>query len=271
VKLGFIGGGVMGEAIIAGVLNKGLARPADIAACDVAPGRRDHLAKTYGVRVSEDAATASDGNDLVLLAVKPQEFPQAGRSLAGGLNGKQTVMSIMAGVTVDSIRSTLRHDAVIRAIPNTPAQIGEGMTVWTATNAVAEEARENVRNVLSVLGRELYVADEKYVDMATAVSSSGPAYVFLVIEALIDAAVHIGLRREMAAPMVLQTVLGSARYALETGKHPAELRNQVTSPGGTTTEGLLALEEAGVRAAFIEAVEAAYEKTKELGGQASKR
>jgi pyrroline-5-carboxylate reductase len=271
MKLGFIGGGVMGEAIIAGVLNKGVARPGEIAACDIAPARRDHLTKTYGVRVSEDAAAASDSSDIVMLAVKPQEFPIAGRSLAGNLNGKQTVMSIMAGVTMDTLRSTLKHDAVIRAIPNTPAQIGQGMTVWTASDAVSDEAREDVRSVLSVLGHELYVPEEKYVDMATAVSSSGPAYVFLVIEAMIDAAVHIGLRREMAGPMVLQTVLGSARYAIETGKHPAELRNQVTSPGGTTTEGLLALEEAGVRAAFIEAVEAAYEKAKELGGQASER
>src|SRR3990172_67828 len=218
MKLGLIGGGVMGEAIIAGVLNKGVARPDDIAACDIASARREHLTKTYGVRVSEDAVAACDGNDSVLLAVKPQEFPQAGRALVGGLNGKQTVMSIMAGVTMDSLRSTLKHDAVIRAIPNTPAQIGEGMTVWTATDAVSNEARENVRSVLSVLGRELYVADEKYVDMATAVSSSGPAYVYLVIEALIDAAVHIGLRRDLAVPMVVQTVLGSARYAQETGK-----------------------------------------------------
>ncbi len=267
MKLGFIGGGMMGEAIIAGILNNGIASAADIAACDVVAARRDHLTKTYGVRVSDDAGVASSGNDIVLLAVKPQEFASAGRALAASLSGKQTVMSIMAGVTIDSIRSVLKHDVVVRAIPNTPAQIGEGMTVWTATDAVSNSAREAIRTVLSVLGKELYVTDEKYVDMATAVSSSGPAYVFLVIEALIDAAVHIGLRRDMAVPMVLQTVLGSARYALETGKHPAELRNQVTSPGGTTTEGLLALEDAGVRAAFMDAVEAAYEKAKQLGGQ----
>ncbi len=266
MKLGFIGGGTMGEAIIAGVLNKGIASPADIAACDIVPSRREHLKRTYGVVVTEEAAAAVSGNDVVLLAVKPQDFAAAGRSLAGGLNGTQTVMSIMAGVTIDTIRSSLKHDAVVRAIPNTPAQIGEGLTVWTATDDVPASARETIRGVLAVLGREIYVADEKYIDMATAVSSSGPAYVFLVMEALIDAAVHIGLRRDMAVPMVLQTVLGSARYALETGKHPAELRNQVTSPGGTTTEGLRALEEAGLRAAFIEAVEAAYEKAKQLGG-----
>lgn len=266
MKLGLIGGGVMGEAIIARLLSKGIAEPADIAACDIAPSRREHLKQTYGVLVSDEAPAAVSGSEVVLLAVKPQEFPAAGRSLAGSLNGTQTVMSIMAGVPMESIRTTVKHDAVARAIPNTPAQIGEGVTVWTASKDVPESTRESIRSMLSVLGREIYVADEKYVDMATAVSSSGPAYVFLVIEAMIDAAIHIGLRRDLAVPMVLQTVLGSARYALETGKHPAELRNQVTSPGGTTTEGLRALEEAGLRAAFIEAVEAAYEKAKRLGG-----
>jgi len=140
------------------------------------------------------------------------------------------------------------------------------MTVWTATPSVPDAGRQNVSGILSVLGQEIYVADEKYIDMATAVSSSGPAYVFLVIEAMIDAAVHIGLRRDMAVPMVLQTVLGSALYARETGKHPADLRNQVTSPGGTTTEGLFVLEEAGLRAAFMDAIQAAYEKAKQLGG-----
>ena len=255
----------MGEAIIAGVLNNGIAKPEDIAACDVVSARREHLAKTYSVQVTDDASKASSASDLVLLAVKPQEFAAAGRALAGGLNGRQTIMSIMAGVTIEAICSSLKHDAVVRAIPNTPAQIGEGMTVWTATDAVDGAARERARSLLSVLGREIYVAEEKYVDMATAVSSSGPAYVFLVIEAMVDAAVHIGLRRDMAVPMVLQTVLGSAKYALETGKHPAELRNQVTSPGGTTAEGLLVLEEAGMRAAFLHAIEAAYEKDEGAG------
>jgi len=266
MKLAFIGGGTMGEAIIAGVLAKGVVSPVDIAACDISAARRDHLAKTYGVSVGEEAATASFQSDILMLAVKPNEFPAAARALNSNLNGKQTVLSIMAGVTIDTIQSALNHDAVVRAIPNTPAQIGEGMTVWTATEAVGPPTREAVRNILSVLGRELYVADEKFIDMATAVSSSGPAYVFLVIEALIDAAVHIGLRRDMAVPMVLQTVLGSARYALQTGKHPAELRNQVTSPGGTTTEGLRVLEEAALRGAFLNAVEAAYQKAKALGG-----
>jgi pyrroline-5-carboxylate reductase len=175
-------------------------------------------------------------------------------------------MSIMAGVTIETIRAALKHDAIVRAIPNTPAQIGEGMTVWTATDAVPDASRQEVRSILAALGQEMYVNDEKYVDMATAVSSSGPAYIFLVMEALIDSAVHIGLRRDVAQRIVVQTILGSAKYAQATGKHPADLRNEVTSPAGTTTEGLLALEKAGLRLAFTEAVRAAYEKAKRLGG-----
>jgi len=266
MKLGFIGGGVMGEAIIASVLSKGVARSEEIAVCDILSARREHLRDTYGVRVTEDAVAAAAGADVVVLAVKPQEFADAAQALAAKLAADQAVMSIMAGIPIATLRDALRHHALVRAIPNTPAQIGEGVTVWTATEAVPEAVRQEVRSVLAVLGLELYVADEKYVDMATAVSSSGPAYIFLVMEALIDAAVHIGLRREMAEAMVIQTVLGSARYAQTTGRHPAELRNQVTSPAGTTTEGLRVLEKAGLRAAFTEAVEAAYEKAKRLGG-----
>jgi pyrroline-5-carboxylate reductase len=265
MKLAFIGGGIMGEAIIGGVIGRKLAAPADIAVCDIVSARREYLSKTYGVNVTAAAAEAVGGADVVVLAVKPQEFAEAARPLAGALKPSQTLISIMAGVTIHTIQSALKHEAVVRTIPNTPAQIGEGVTVWTATPSVPEEARESVRQLLDILGLEVYVNEEKYVDMATAVSSSGPAYVFLVMEALTDAAVHVGLRRDVAAAMVLQTVLGSARYAQSTAGHLSELRNQVTSPGGTTAEGLLALEESGLRAAFVHAVEAAYEKAKRLG------
>jgi pyrroline-5-carboxylate reductase len=266
MRLAFIGGGMMGEAMIAGALANRLATPVDISVCEIVPERGKYLSDTHNVAVGADAGKAVGGADLVVLAVKPQEFANAGQTLAGRLTGEQTIMSIMAGVTISTIQAALGHRSVVRAIPNTPAQIGEAMTVWTATPEVSAGARDSVSKLLAVLGSEIYVADEKYIDMATAVSSSGPAYVFLVIEAMIDAAVHIGLRRDMAVPMVLQTVLGSARYAQATGKHPAELRNQVTSPGGTTTEALQVLEDAAIRAAFMEAIEAAYEKAKELGG-----
>ena len=264
MKLAFIGGGVMGEAMISGVLSNGLAKAEDLAVCEVLAPRRDHLSSTYGIQAVDRPATTLENAEIVVLAVKPQDFPAAARAIS--LKPDQAVMSIMAGVTVQSIRDALKHDTIVRAIPNTPAQVGEGMTVWTAADAVPEAGRELVRSILAVLGQELYVDDEKYVDMATAVSSSGPAYVFLVMEALIDGAVHIGLRRDLAQRMVTQTILGSARYAQATGKHPADLRNQVTSPAGTTTEGLLVLEKAGLRRAFMEAVRAAYEKAQRLGG-----
>jgi len=270
VRLTFIGTGVMGEAVIAALLQRGLAQPADITACDISAQRREHLSQAYGIATVEDASRAIAGSDVIVLAVKPQDFPAVARDLRGKLDTGQTVVSIMAGVALAALRDGLGHQAIVRAMPNTPAQIGEGMTVWTATEAVSASARDDIHRILGALGQELCVADEKYVDMATAVSGSGPAFVFLMMEAMIDAAVHIGLRRETATAMVIQTVLGSARYAQATGRHPADLRNQVTSPGGTTAEGLLALEEAGVRAAFAQAIIAAYERAKQLGGTASK-
>jgi pyrroline-5-carboxylate reductase len=266
MRLACIGGGVMGETIIGAVLAQGVATAEETVACDVMEARRKHLRDRYGVRTVATGAEAVDGSDLVLLAVKPQEFATAGQDLSGRLVKGQTVLSIMAGASINTIQQVLNHKAIVRAIPNTPAQVGEGLTMWTATPEVSEEGRQAARAVLVALGQEIYVAKESYIDMATAVSSSGPAYIFLVMEALVDAAVHIGFRRDVAHQMVVQMVLGSARYAQVSGKRLAELRNQVTSPGGTTAEGLLALERAGLRAAFIDAVRAAYEKTKRLGG-----
>jgi pyrroline-5-carboxylate reductase len=266
MKLAFIGGGMMGEAIIAGAIANDVTDGGSITACDIVAARRKYLASQYKISVTEDPIEALHGADVIVLAVKPQEFSSAATRLEGHFEKRQTVMSIMAGVPISTISERLKHNQVIRAIPNTPATISEGMTVWTATPSVKSTVRESVRMLLRVLGKEIYVDAEKYLDMATAVSSSGPAYVFLVMEAMIDAAVHIGVRREMAVPMVIQTFLGSARYAAESGRHLSELRHQVTSPGGTTTEGLLALEDAGLRAAFVHAIEAAYFKAQELGG-----
>ncbi len=266
MKLAFIGGGTMGEAIVAGAIAKNVAGAEDIAVCDVAPDRREYISSRYGVSVTEAASEAASGADIVVLAVKPQQFAAAAGGLKGSLTAGQTVMSIMAGVRIEMIAEVTGHAAIVRTMPNTPATIGEGMTVWTATAAVAGPARESVRQLLSVLGEEAAVDDEKYIDMATAVSGSGPAYVFLLIEALVDAAVKIGLDRELAMRMVLQTVRGSAQYAGESGADPAALRDRVTSRGGTTEAALRELEDAGVRAAFARAVDAAYERAKELGG-----
>jgi pyrroline-5-carboxylate reductase len=175
----------------------------------------------------------------------------------------------MAGVTLSKLSSALGTQNVVRAMPNTPAQIGEGMTGWTALLAVSEAGRAGARAVFGSMGKEAFVPEEKYLDMVTAVSGSGPAYVFLFIEALVDAGVHVGLPRDLATTMALQTVLGSARYMEHAGRHPAELKNQVTSPAGTTADALRELEGHGLRAAVLEAVIAAYERSRALG-EASK-
>jgi pyrroline-5-carboxylate reductase len=266
MKIGLIGGGAMGEAIVSAVTpgENAIARGDDITVFDIASDRLRYLSQTYGVRIAETAPAACDSVDFLLLATKPQQFDEAARMIKGGLGGA-TAVSIMAGVPMSQIATALRTDAVVRAMPNTPAQVGQGMTGWTASPTVSEEAREGVRKIFAAMGKEAFLPDEKYLDMVTGLSGSGPAYVFLFIEALTDAGVHIGLPRDIASVMASQTVLGSAVYAEKTGKHPAELRNQVTSPGGTTAEGLRALELGNFRADVLEAVIAAYEKSKALG------
>jgi pyrroline-5-carboxylate reductase len=267
MKVSIIGGGVMGEAIVARLLGQGLARADDIMLSDVLPERLQTLADTYGVGTSEDNRAAAAFGEVVVLAVKPQVLGAVLGGLKGSLRPSQLVLSIVAGARVETITKGLGHEAVVRAIPNTPAQIGQGMSVWTATKAVDGDQKERARSLLGALGREVYVEEERYIDMATAISGSGPAYVFLFLEAFIDAAVHIGFPRPLAQELALQTVLGSALYMERSGRHPAELRGMVTTPGGTTVEGLLALEEGGLRAALVRAAAAAYEKSQKLGGK----
>lgn len=266
MKIGLLGAGAMGEAIVSAVTSGDapVARAADVSVFDIAADRLQYLHATYGTEVAGSAQSAAADADYVLFAVKPQDFEKAAQTLAGQIS-IPTAVSIMAGVTVRQLGDALQTQRVVRAMPNTPAQIGEGMTVWTATPAVTDEARDGVRRIFGALGKEAFVPDEKYLDMATGLSGSGPAYVFLFIEALTDAGVHIGLPRELAATMALQTVVGSARYAEKTGRHPAELRNQVTSPGGTTAEALRAFEQGSFRADVLEAVIAAFNKSKALG------
>lgn len=270
MKLGIIGGGNMGEAILASVLRAKVASPAEIIVAEQVPGRRDALEAAHGVHAVASAAEAIAAA-RVLLAVKPAEFESVAAGIKGRLAPSTTVISIMAGVPIDRISAGLGTDAVVRAMPNTPAQVGEGMTVWTASAAVSEDARREVGLIFDAMGRHAYVAEEKYLDMATAVLGSGPGFVLLLIEGMIDAAVHVGMTRELATEVVLRTFGGTAKLALETGRHPADLRNMVTSPAGTTAEGLLALESAGVRAALVDAVKAAYNKSIALGGVTDKK
>jgi pyrroline-5-carboxylate reductase len=267
MKITFIGGGIMGEALIAGLLRAKLAAPADIAVSEPVDTRRSLLTQKYGVRADLLTRNVVPGATLVVLSVKPQNLGDVMPDLAKLLQPGQAIVSIIAGARIETLAKGLGTAAIVRVMPNTPAQIGAGMTVWTATPSVPREQVNATRDMLRTLGEELYVTDEKLIDMATALSASGPAYVFLFIESLIDAGVHLGMSRDMARKLVLQTVLGSAQMVKDTGRHPAEMRDMVTSPGGTTAEALLALERAGFRRAILDAVIAAYEKSKRLGEQ----
>lgn len=266
MKIAFIGGGVMGEAIIKGTLAKGLARPQDIIVSDIDRERLTAVSQGYGIRTSDTNRQAVAGSEVAIIAVKPQSLAELMPELEGRFTQDQLVLSIVAGARLATIVKGLRHSAVVRAMPNTPAQIGEGMSVWTAASEVSQNQKEIAQSIVAALGKEIYVPDEEYIDMATAVSGSGPAYIFLVMEALIDAAERIGLPHQMAEELVLQTVLGAARLAKETGRDPRELREMVTSPGGTTARAIMELEEGGLRALVARAVTAAHERAKELGG-----
>jgi pyrroline-5-carboxylate reductase len=263
IALTFIGGGAMGEAMIRCLLATKVTAPEDMVVSDISPVRRELLHREYGVRALLENREAIQDADLVILAVKPQNLAHVMDDIKG-LGPKQLVLSIVSGATLSSLRRGLDHSYVIRAMPNMPAQIGEGMTVWTATSETGPNQRKLAQTVLAALGKEIYVAEEKYLNMATAVSGSGPAYVFLFIEGLIDAGVHIGLPRDIARELVMQTALGSIHTIEKTGRHPADLRNAVTSPGGTTTEALLELERGRFRAVLLQAVAAAHKKAENL-------
>ena len=265
MRLAFIGGGNMGEAMLSAVLHKGLAVPSDISVSDISEARRQHIEQEYGVLVTASNLEVLDRGDVVVLAIKPQNLGGVMAELKGQLKPGQLVLSIIAGAKIDTLCLGLNHNSVVRAMPNTPAQIGMGVSVWAATAEVTEQQRGWVSSILGAMGREIYVTDGKYIDMATAVSGSGPAYVFLFMESLVEAAVHIGLPRNIARELVLETLLGSGQLVQKSGKEPSELRRMVTSPGGTTAEALLEFEKAGFAALVLQAVTAAYNKARSLG------
>lgn len=185
--------------------------------------------------------------------------------LSGQLKPAQLVLSIIAGATIQTLSVGLAHQRVVRAMPNTPGQIGEGISVWMATAEVTKKQKGWASSILGAIGKEIYVSDEDYLNMATAVSGSGPAYFFLFVEVLVAAAMRIGLPRDMAQELVLQTMLGSGHLIRKSGKEPAELRRMVTSPGGTTAEALLQLEKGGFANLVARAVRGAYDKARQLG------
>jgi pyrroline-5-carboxylate reductase len=264
-RLALIGAGMMGEAILSGLLRNQVISKDQLVVVEPRSERRQVLEALYGVQTTDNAVEAATWSTISILAVKPQSMPKLLPTLRGILNESDLVISIVAGATIESIAEGLQHQAVIRSMPNTPAQIGEGMTVWTAAPSVNADQREAARSILGSFGKELFVSDENLVDVATAINGSGPAYFFLIFEAMIDAGVHLGLTRDASIQLVLQTALGSARYAIESGKHPAELRNNVTSPGGTTAAALAEMERGALRAVLSDGMWAAYNRSAELG------
>ena len=270
-RVAFIGGGTMAEAMMRGLFEKHLVPPSHVLVTGPRRERRADLAKRFGVKaIASNAEAASDAH-VVILSVKPQVLPAVLRELKGKLGAEQLVISIVAGATMGSLRNGLDHTAIVRAMPNTPAQIGMGVTAWTAASEVDREQRDRAKAILGALGEELEVDEENLVDMATALSGTGPTYVFLLMEALVDAGVHLGFSRRVAEELVLRTVEGSAAFARQSGRHLAELRNMVTSPGGTSAAAIYELEKGTMRTVLSRAVYAAYRRTRELGQEAEAR
>ncbi len=271
MRIAFIGGGNMGEAILASLLKKRLFLSEDIVVSDASSSRCNDLRQTYNIQVTADNLEAASGSDILVLAVKPQVVFEVINDLKGKLKKTQLVLSIIAGTTINTLRKGLEHERIVRSMPNTPAQIGEGMTVWTATEEVTTRQKKTARNILEVIGKEIYVDDESQIDMATAISGSGPAYFFLFVEALIGAGQKIGLTHEQVSAMVLQTMLGAGRLLEKSGVPPVELRQKVTSKGGTTAAAIGVFEESHFKNMVENAVTAAYRRARELGGEALNR
>jgi pyrroline-5-carboxylate reductase len=268
-KLAFIGCGVMAESVIAGLLRKELVRSEQITASHPRNDRRELLASTYKIETFEHNADAvkslSDENSMIVLCVKPQRLKGVLAELKGIVSPRQLVISIIAGATVETISEALENNLIVRTMPNTPAQIGQGMTAWTCSEKVSVEQKARVKLLLSALGKELYVETENQIDMATSLSATGPTYIFMLMEALTDAGVHLGFSRDVSKELVQQTMLGSTLFAMESHKHPAELRNMVTSPGGTSAAAIYEMEKGSIRTVLSKAVFSAYKRAVELG------
>jgi pyrroline-5-carboxylate reductase len=270
-KIAFIGPGVMAEAMIAGLISKKAVGSKSIIVSGPSAARVDELSERHAIRSETVNAAAVEDADVVVLAVKPQRLDLVVSDLRGSVKETALVLSIIAGATIDKISGGLDHRAVVRSMPNTPAQIGEGITVWTAAEAVSVEQMEIAREILTAFGDEIFLDEERFLDMATALSGTGPAYVFLFMEAMVDAGVHLGFSRRVAETLVAKTVRGSVDYYTRPDDplHLAGLRNQVTSPGGTSAAALYYLEKAGFRTALSRAIWAAYERSRELGVDSS--
>ena len=265
MRVAIVGAGVMAEAMIAGLLADKAVAASRLIASHPRRDRRDLLTARHGITMVTRNPEAVPGADIVVVAVKPQMLRSVMREVGPALEKGQVVLSIVAGATLRTLTTGLGHAALVRAMPNTPSQIRRGITVWTASSACTARQRELAKSVLRAIGSEKEVGDETFVAMATALSGTGPTYLFAVMEALIDAGVHMGFPRELAHDLVVETLIGSAEYAAQSELHPAQLRNAVTSPGGTSAAAIYELEKGRLRTVLSDAVWAAYRRTQELG------
>jgi len=269
-KIAFIGPGAMAEGMIYGLIHQGVAKPEALIAAGPRLERLQELQVDYGISIDTNNAAAAKQADIVILSVKPQRLDRILDDIRGSLNAGALIISIVAGAAIEKIQNGSGHGVIVRSMPNTPAQIGKGITVWTASPGVSQQQLQMTHTILGALGEEIFVEEEYYLDMATALSGTGPAYVFLFMEAMVDAGVHLGFPRRIAEQLVAQTVRGSVDYYLkrEDQVHLTRLRNEVTSPSGTSAAALYYLEKAGFRTAISRAIWAAYERSRELGKDA---
>lgn len=263
ITYGFIGCGNMGQAIIGGIISSGLAQPADIVACDPMQSHLDAMHEQYGIRTSTDNNEAAAA-DVLILSVKPYLYEVVIPGIRDTVKENTIVVMIAAGQTISVNQERFGKPVkLVRVMPNTPALVGEAMSAVTFTSLLTEADQAIVLNMLRSFGKAEVVTEDK-MDVVTAISGSSPAYVDLFIEAMADGAVMYGMPRAQAYTFAAQAVLGSAKMVLETGKHPGILKDNVCSPGGTTIAAVAALERSGFRAAVIDAIEACYEKSKDM-------
>lgn len=260
-----VGGGAMGASIVRGLIDQGVTHHTEIRVVELVPERRSALDKEFGVITTADLPNSGDELPLVILAVKPQNFGDLARRLRPAITSSTLLISIMAGVPRAALNSGLGTDRIVRAMPNIAAQVGHGVSVWISDSGVTDFDRELTRTVLGALGTELEIEHEPLIDVATAVHGSGPAYVFLLAEAWIDAAVGQGLDQATAELLVRETILGSGQLWKISNDSPAALRQAVTSPGGTTAAAIEALAPFNFPSAMRAAIDAATERARELG------
>jgi pyrroline-5-carboxylate reductase len=265
IKLGVIGVGKMGEALVAGLLRSQIVANDDVLACDLRETRRRHVSDTYHVTCVPEAERLADSVGVIVLAVQPAQLPAVLTRIRAHVTPRHLLISIVAGVSTRFILQQLQHEVpVIRAMPNNPCMVGEGVTALATTSLVTAEHLDLAKTLFTALGR-IVILDERHFDAVTGLSGSGPAYVYLFIEALADGGVKVGLPKDVALLLAAQTVAGSGRMVVETGSHPALLRDAVATPAGTTVHGLLELEAGRLRATVVKAVEQATRRAEELG------